>query len=566
MKRITAIIGVSVLISSLNLSASARVTDVETVFDAKSGKLTVSGSASGITSVMITEDGKTPEDYSVSHLPVDYHQLYANGKFGFEFNMPKNSPNGKYEVYVTDGENAEHTDFMYFESSASADAISRINNASDKADFILKAEQYGRDLGIDTSSSDYSSDILSVMYEVYPNYSDAVEFYERYRHCAVIHSLKGKSQSQTEQILSEKDTVLGIDYEKDYASNSFISSDAKAKLCSLLSEMDYIKARGELINLVGLDIFSDVYDTLCALSVVATEDSWKKIEHLYKSDDLFLKEKILDNNADYAKVSASEVFINMSQMEYNNISDLKDNFDSAVSMALESQGSNKPSGGSGGSSYQGGGGGSLSGGGVQYEELPGASGSIRATVGNIGSERAQYTDVNQDDWYYDAVTLLGGAKVVNGYADGSFLPANNITRAEFAKLIVEAFEVEAPNQSFDDVAEDKWYAPYVKKAAGAGIILGYQGIFSPDNYITRQDAAVILYRVATIAGHTYTGFAKTSDMNDVSAYAWPAVGAFYDCGIVNGAGDGKFLPLSNITRAEAVQMILKVASDLQTRF
>lgn len=564
MKSITAIITAAVLTLVPCTSSFAYVTGLETEFDAQKGQVTVSASANGITSVMITEEGKTPENYSVSDLPVDYHQLYANGDFEFKFSMPAGTPKGKYGIYVTDGDNTVETEFVYFVNSESANVIKIINSASSEADFISKVELYAYDLGVNTSASDYSRDVLSVMYSVYDSYTDAAEFYSAYQSCSVICSFKGKTRTQIEQILSENDYLLGIDYTEDYSDNSFISTQAKDKLCALLSTMDYPQTRNEVVTLVGPGQFSDVYDALCSLSVVATEDGWKKIEELYKSDSLFLKSKILEKNADYAKANSSSVFMNMSGMSYNKISDLKTNFDKAVELALSSSAAGNTSSDKSNPSYQVGA--SQSAGTfAQYEELPGSADGIKASVPSPSEDRAYYYDVCETDWYYDSVTRLGGAGIVSGYTDGSFGPDNCITRAEFAKLVVEAFSVEAPYKEFSDVSYDSWYAPYVRKAAGAGIIRGYEGVFNPEAFITRQDAAVILYRTSAVSGYTYTGFAKTSDMNEVSAYAWPAVGAFYDCGIINGVGDGRFVPLSNITRAEAVQMLLKTINDLQSR-
>lgn len=567
-KILSAVLSASIVCTSA-MGAWASVSDLKADFDAKRGKITVSGTSKGITTIMITEYGKTPSDYSTENLPTDYHQIYSAGDFTVELGMPTGVSNGKYSIFAADRQNSAETSVMYFDNASSGTAVRSINGAMSESDFISKTEANAEALGVDINADDYDPKVLGLMYGIFDSYIDGADFYDKYTLAKVIYSLTDKDASGVETILKANDGILGIDYEDDYESNSFLSTDAKAKLCSLLASMDYTDEKSEVESLVGEGDFDRVYDALCALSVVATEDGWKKIEALYKNDSLFLKEKILSANPDYSKVNSSTVFMNMTDMSYNSISDLKDNFDDAVDAALNAKDNSKPSGGPSGSSGGGGGGSYQVGTGTasapQYEELPGSASGIRCTLPSIGTERASYTDVSETDWYYDSVTRFGGSGIVAGYGDGSFLPSNSITRAEFAKLITEAFSIQAPGASFDDVASDSWYAPYVSRAAGAGIIKGYEGNFNPDSLITRQDAVVILYRTAALTGHTYNGFAEPTDVNDVSVYAWPAVGAFYNCGILGGYGDGKVMPLSNITRAEAVEILFRTVRDLQSR-
>ena len=91
---------------------------------------------------------------------------------------------------------------------------------------------------------------------------------------------------------------------------------------------------------------------------------------------------------------------------------------------------------------------------------------------------------------------------MRGYADGSFRGTNPITRAEFAKMLMQYLEAEGVTlepvtvASFTDVAEDAWYAEAVYMLANGGVIKGYgNGSFKPGNRVTRTEAVVMLGRL-----------------------------------------------------------------------
>ncbi|OEF99768.1 hypothetical protein BHF71_00915 [Vulcanibacillus modesticaldus] len=103
--------------------------------------------------------------------------------------------------------------------------------------------------------------------------------------------------------------------------------------------------------------------------------------------------------------------------------------------------------------------------------------------------------------YEDAVAKLTALGVLNGYPDGTFRPANDITRAEFAKIIVIATGKEAAadllkgTSAFSDIDGDEWYAGYVAAAASYGYIKGYpDGTFQPKKNITGQEVVTVLLR------------------------------------------------------------------------
>jgi hypothetical protein len=123
----------------------------------------------------------------------------------------------------------------------------------------------------------------------------------------------------------------------------------------------------------------------------------------------------------------------------------------------------------------------------------------------VVDNQQSFSDVPDTHLARWAVELLKDARVTNGYEDGTFKPANTITRAEFAKMLSVAMglAVEKPySGAFRDVATGDWFAPYVEAVYGAGIIKGYEtaaGLeFKPGAPVTRAEMMVMLLRAADV--------------------------------------------------------------------
>lgn len=172
-----------------------------------------------------------------------------------------------------------------------------------------------------------------------------------------------------------------------------------------------------------------------------------------------------------------------------------------------------------------------------------------------------YPDLRDAEWACDAVIYLSERNIVSGYEDGSFMPNNAITRAEFIKLITETFFADAKydlEEVFPDVSADDWFAKYVNIAYQKGIITGNEdGMFMPDREISRQDMAVMIYRAAE--GYKLFEDAVESeafaDDAQISDYAKDAVYCLKSNNIVNGVGDNMFAPTDSTNRASAAQII-----------
>ena len=159
------------------------------------------------------------------------------------------------------------------------------------------------------------------------------------------------------------------------------------------------------------------------------------------------------------------------------------------------------------------------------------------------------------DYIYDCYE----AGVLSGYEDGSFLPDNSLTRAEAAKIIASAVGLEIDGDaesSFSDVADSHWASPYIEACVEAGIISGYaDGTYLPGQNVTRAEIAkMIAVAVGLDADSTED---LTSTFADVSDTHWALkyIEACVDAGIITGMTSTTFEPSSNVTRAQAAAMI-----------
>lgn|GEM_PF-2417840 len=182
-----------------------------------------------------------------------------------------------------------------------------------------------------------------------------------------------------------------------------------------------------------------------------------------------------------------------------------------------------------------------------------------ATGANTSQPSSTQVKDIQNHWAKTYIEKLINRKVISGYADGSFKPDNNISRAEFAKLITVALNLPINpnvNLSFSDSAKiDAWARPYIGAAVNAGIISGYSDkSFQPGRNISRSEIAVMIARAIKSSDGKALTFV---DAQKIPSWAAPSVKAAVQKGIINGKPGNRFMPADNATRAEAATMIAK---------
>ncbi len=176
-------------------------------------------------------------------------------------------------------------------------------------------------------------------------------------------------------------------------------------------------------------------------------------------------------------------------------------------------------------------------------------------------EKTGFADVENLTWGKDAILYLAEKQIISGISDSKFAPDDNITREEFAKIAVLAFGINAKGgMPFADVAEDAWYAEYVQTLAASGFVKGIsETMFGVGNNITRQDLAVIIYRILEakdmVEKNSELSFA---DAERIAEYAREAIATLNLMGFVNGYDDNTFRGDSFVTRREAAQIIYNI--------
>ncbi|MET0015946.1 S-layer homology domain-containing protein, partial [Oscillibacter sp.] len=179
----------------------------------------------------------------------------------------------------------------------------------------------------------------------------------------------------------------------------------------------------------------------------------------------------------------------------------------------------------------------------------------------VGYNKASFKDVSDNAWYANYVTYLAARGIVGGN-NGTFSPDASITRAEFVTILARMSGDDLSGykaSSFSDVSADSWYFAAVQWANKAGIASGYDGKFNPNETITREQMAAMLYRYAeykgTVSNTEGMSVREFSDYSKISSWAQAPIQWAMNNKILSGNTDGSFAPQSSATRAQAAKML-----------
>ena len=180
----------------------------------------------------------------------------------------------------------------------------------------------------------------------------------------------------------------------------------------------------------------------------------------------------------------------------------------------------------------------------------------------IADNAKTFIDVPSNHWVAPYVTSMAAKGVISGVTENQFAPSVNVTRAEFAKLIVETLGLPLEDKvTFADVKPEDWFYSYVGAAAKAGIVVGDGAKFNPNASITREDMAVMLGRAIIHQGGTLKDAAAKIDLSmyvdgaEVADYAKQSVAAMTSYLFMEGKGNGEMDPKGNARREEAAKVI-----------
>ncbi|MCL6602130.1 MAG: S-layer homology domain-containing protein [Paenibacillus sp.] len=208
-----------------------------------------------------------------------------------------------------------------------------------------------------------------------------------------------------------------------------------------------------------------------------------------------------------------------------------------------------------------------------------ANGSTKITFKRNGnsiytvlSSTKMFNDISKH-WAKSDIELLSSKLVVKGTTDSSFSPDSNITRAEFAALLVRSLGLTSNGGSttFTDVKSTDWYAEAINAAVQAKLVDGFTGnSFKPNDTITREQMAVMISRAITAIGKANDSsvipnqaLAKFKDKASISSWAQMAVAQSVDANIITGMTHETFVPSANASRAQAVVMLKRLMQHVQ---
>ena len=340
---------------------------------------------------------------------------------------------------------------------------------------------------------------------------------------------------------------------------------------ALLSDNEKTQAMEMVYNSVNkpfarLDILAGSVGLSVGLQRVNTA-SWEKMEAAIVNNNTYLGLPLTDTGR-YTSLSAAEkenLFRALRRGSNDPLfaatSALLSAFNSKLDEIIRARGGYTPPAYSGG----GGGGGGSYGGGTSIiigDELTGPKAIDYTPIPQ--SEKIAFNDLDDADWAAEAIMELVEMGIVSGRDSNTFAPNENITRAEFVKLIIMAFyDLDSTaTADYTDTSADDWFYPYVATAGKLRVANGTgDGSFGANEKITRQDMAVMVYRVMvsqSLSLPSVNEDGEFADINQVSDYAREAVSAMQAYGIINGVGDGVFAPELSATRAAAAKIIYYV--------
>ncbi len=494
--------------------------------DSVSGKTTISitGSSTSRVIVYIYKKGDSPDNFSYLNPPV------ALWYYNRSDDLSKQAPielgaalsSGEYTITIANADEKNSYNFRHLNALAVKEVLMKINSAAEEADAqkVFEALSDGRDeLLLDAEDIDNYGELVSKMIvgrEV-ESFAFSDELNVFINEAEVIYGIITAPDGEVLDALIANSNVFGI------------NDEYKTKYIDNLNENARVFAESKLRTETGYltESFAEYFKDISALAYVAKAAKWQDI-----------KDAVTDTYKDVINIDTTDIdnldsiFKKMINYTYSSIDDIKTNFEKAKDEPANTTSSKANNGGGGGT--------------------PAIGGS--ASVPAVSTETVSFSDIGGGHWAYEAVINLVKKQILSGYPDNSFRPLNNITRAEFVKIIVSAFgitgECELP---FNDVSPDAWYTPYIEAAYSNGIISGVGGgRFAPDESISRQDACVIINRIMNNKG---TGILSFLDNEEISDYAKEAISALFEAGIIKGVGYNRFAPNDFIDRQSAAVLI-----------
>lgn len=544
--------------------ALAAQSNAVTSVSVEAGQITISGTIAVDETVYLNDvalrvlkPGKTAADLenctaeNYAEILHNAAQVRPNGDT-FQFTYPAKGDSGVYTLIAVfaNGDVAEKK-FLMMEDDADA-FLNAVNQAQDQAAMKAALEQYPY---VWQDSEIYNSLEIENLLDavsgamVGTTYTAPSEVLERFEmECAVQAVVKSESGEEAAQIIEKYSAILGLAENPVYTQlYGELSDTVKYEICTALRQCEN-----------GPELVSTLCDDTIIRSLKGI-GSWNDIPLILEKARDYLTGFDFETYDNLSEDEKDRVAMALAKASYSDVPGLERLFNQYVKDEdiLNPDGGNTGGGTGGGST---GGGGSSGGSGGRGS----SSGGSVVVVDQENLQQAQnskaFLDLDSVEWARESVEYLTKIGAVNGKDPQHFVPNEAVTRSEFVKMLMGAFQVPQTEtgSAFEDVKEGDWYYEYVMSAVDAGVVNGISPTyFGAEEVISRQDLAVMVYRMLEEKGVALNTAQSEpfADHEGISDYAVDAVYALKNAGIINGKDQGMFAPGDYATRAEAAKII-----------
>ena len=177
---------------------------------------------------------------------------------------------------------------------------------------------------------------------------------------------------------------------------------------------------------------------------------------------------------------------------------------------------------------------------------------------------APFTDADRTAWYHDGVHYCVEHGLMVGTSANTFEPNTTTTRGMIATILwrLEGSPMVDTAMNYTDVPLGGWYEEAIRWADSTGVVLGYgDGTFGPDDPITREQMAAMLWRYAG-KPQAESSLADFTDGSETSQWAESAMVRAVEQGLIEGMGNAQLNPQGQATRAQAATILMRFAEKI----
>lgn len=201
----------------------------------------------------------------------------------------------------------------------------------------------------------------------------------------------------------------------------------------------------------------------------------------------------------------------------------------------------------------------------QYDPATGYVSFKTKELGQYAAATVKLPDHKGSKWAAESVEALAASGILPLGAEASYETGVLMNRAEFAQLLVDAFDLQAGAAApgFKDVSKDSPFAEAINIAGALGIVKGRaDGLYSPSDTLSRQEMAVMLNRLIQLEQIKLkadpAAVPEFKDLNQLSAEASGAIEKLQAAGVIQGAQNGNFLPMAQMTKEQAAVVVYRI--------